>query len=438
MHNSSWQNLREIYDESGRLLIFRSLLQDKTVSRLRRLLFLVSSDQGDANQKEKFFFDICADLVNTAEQQHLEGNLWHSYLVKLIAENENPFSRTCARHGREITGSSLFQGALHDVRIIKRLYHLNFADLVSARETSPIIENFNVRNVSLDDPKRPCLSKMEVLNDFFAGSSEEDLALALVDFYHKFGCGVVGMFDFFRWEEGRGLVGVCHPDPVRLADLIGYQWQKEIIIKNTEAFIEGKKANNLLLYGDRGTGKSSTIKALVNEYSARGLRLVEVSRHQLHRLLEIVRPVSDYAQKFIIFIDDLSFEGAETDYKFLKALMEGGVEVMPDNVLIYATSNRRHLVQETWQDRGEAGGEIHAGDSLAEKLSLSDRFGLTVTFTSPDQEEYLSIVEGLAQKQGLDLPASELRERALKWERWHNTRSGRTAQQFINHLLSTL
>jgi hypothetical protein len=208
-----------------------------------------------------------------------------------------------------------------------------------------------------------------------------------------------------------------------------------MLIENTESFIKGKSSNNILLYGERGTGKSSSIKALLNKYSSQRLKLVEVAKYQLNYFPQILQDIRQRAQKFIIFIDDLSFESDETEYKYLKAFIEGGVEVKPENAVIYATSNRKHLIQEKWSDRVKDDEEIHANDSIEEKLSLSDRFGITITYTSPNQEQYLKIVEELAEKSNIKMPLKELHKKALLWEKWHNTRSGRTARQFINYLL---
>jgi predicted AAA+ superfamily ATPase len=259
----------------------------------------------------------------------------------------------------------------------------------------------------------------------------EELAM----FYKKNGCGDFGRFWAFKWvtdEFGGKLAGISEPDPIRLNDLIGYEDQKRQVIENTQQFVKGCSANNILLYGDRGTGKSSTVKSLVNEFGQDGLRIVEVSKYQLVDLQEIISQLRTRPQRFIVFIDDLSFEEHETEYKYFKAILEGSVESTPRNVLIYATSNRRHLIREYFNDRDT--GEVHNTDTVQEKLSLSDRFGITVMYPSPDQQKYLEIVEGLAKQRGINMDKSRLKELALKWELWQNQRSGRTAVQFINDL----
>jgi hypothetical protein len=235
------------------------------------------------------------------------------------------------------------------------------------------------------------------------------------------------------------LRGVRHPDPICLDELIGDKRQRDLIRRNTEQFLARLPANNVLLYGDRGTGKSSTVKALLNAYAERGLRLLEVGRSKLADFPTIVELLGEQPEHFILFVDDLSFDEQETGYKDLKAVLEGGLEVRPANVLVYATSNRRHLVMERQSDRAQPGDdELHGFDTVQEKLSLADRFGITLTFVTPDQEHYLEIVRGLAQRRGLAMPDEQLRARALQWATRHNGRSGRSARQFVDDLTGEL
>ncbi|HEX2998940.1 MAG TPA: ATP-binding protein, partial [Armatimonadota bacterium] len=231
------------------------------------------------------------------------------------------------------------------------------------------------------------------------------------------------------------LEGIETPDPIRLSDLIGYEQERDLLLRNTEHFLAGMQANNVLLYGDRGTGKSSSVKALLNEYAERGLRLIEVPKHQLGAFPRILRLLRGRPERFILFVDDLSFEENESSYKDLKAVLEGNLEVRPENVLLYATSNRRHLIPERFSDRDGSSEEIHARDTQEEKLSLSDRFGITITFLSPTQALYLEIVSGLAQREGLRLSEAELRRQALQWATRHNGWSGRSARQFLDFAL---
>ena len=220
---------------------------------------------------------------------------------------------------------------------------------------------------------------------------------------------------------------------IRLEDLIGYAHQKELLTKNTQAFLAKKPANNVLLVGARGTGKSSGVKALVNEYYTEGLRLVQLTKLQLKELSKVMETLKKFsARRFIIFLDDLSFDESETEYKYLKSAIEGGVEPRPENVLIYATSNRRHLIRE--QDFDDRYNE----DSANETISLSDRFGLIIHYYAPTQTEYLEIIRRMLKKNGVDLEGEDLRIEGLRWEMSHSGRNGRTAQQFVNYYLGQL
>jgi predicted AAA+ superfamily ATPase len=240
-------------------------------------------------------------------------------------------------------------------------------------------------------------------------------------------------FVAFRWRSS-GLQPVIEPDPVRLDDLIGYERERELLIRNTEMLVAGRQANNVLLYGPRGTGKSSTVKALINEYKERGLRLVQVERPDLNDFPDIVAELRRRPERFIVFLDDLAFELRENEYAHLKGLLEGGLETRPVNVAVYATSNRRHLVDERFSDRDDPQDVVHVTDTYQHKLSLADRFGIRILLPAADQSVYLAIVEGLARKRGLAVPVGELHREALRWSTTHNGLSPRSAQQFVDHL----
>ena len=263
----------------------------------------------------------------------------------------------------------------------------------------------------------------------------QDYTDDLIEFHMKNGTGRSTAYSAFVWErydnedEGR-LREIKEPDPVRLKDLIGYESQKQEIIQNTENFLKGIPANNLLLYGARGTGKSSTVKAILNEYADEGLRLIEVDKEQLGDFTRIIRLLRHKKQKFIIFVDDLVFAENEASYSALKTILEGRVENRPDNILIYATTNRRHLVQEKFSDRED----VNYKDTREEKLSLADRFGITISFLAPNQIEFLQIVKGIVNSRNIEIDEKELESEALKWEKWHNGRSPRSAVQFANWL----
>ncbi|MBD7910942.1 MULTISPECIES: ATP-binding protein [Clostridium] len=257
----------------------------------------------------------------------------------------------------------------------------------------------------------------------------------LIGFHKKNGTGRATAYGAFVWErfdneEEGHLREIIDPDPIRLSNLIGYESQKKEIVSNTVHFLKGVPANNLLLYGSRGTGKSSTVKAILNEYYEEGLRLIEVDKKQLSDFTRIIRLLKNKKQRFIIFVDDLVFDENEDSYSALKTILEGRIENRPSNILIYATTNRRHLVQEKFSDRDE----VNSKDTMEEKLSLADRFGITISFFAPNQKEFLTIVDGIVKDRGLYIKEEELHREALKWEKWHNGRSPRSATQFVDWL----
>ncbi len=251
---------------------------------------------------------------------------------------------------------------------------------------------------------------------------------ALREYHCKNGVGVFTKYSAFIWQNG-DIQPVGHPDPIRLNDLKGYESQHSIAIENTLSFLDGYEANNMLLYGDRGTGKSSTVKALLNEYSCRGLRMVEMPKESLYELSHLTERLAAIPMKFIVFIDDLSFSGNDDSFSALKAVLEGGLSARPDNVLIYATSNRRHLVRENFGDRGDD--DIHREDTLQETISLSDRFGIILTFMMPDKKRFLEIIILLAADRGLDIDPKKLLDAAERYAIERGARSPRFARQFI-------
>ena len=305
----------------------------------------------------------------------------------------------------------------------------------------PIPSLKDIRGLEAPDPLPPHLEARQKVKERILAADSPEIVKEIAGFFYRNGLGLFGRYRAFRWQErGQGggkLTGVEAVDLIRLENLIGYDEQRRPLIENIEAFVAGKGANNALLYGERGTGKSSTVKALFNAYQDKGLRLVEVHPSQLDHYQEILFHLRGRREKFILFVDDLSFEENETSYKGLKALLEGTVEATPDNVILIATSNRRHLVREFFGDRAEGeqkDGEIHGADTVEEKLSLSDRFGLVISFYSPDQDTYFKMVDNWARVEGIRMAPAELHAKAALWERTNNLRSGRTARQFINDL----
>ena len=260
----------------------------------------------------------------------------------------------------------------------------------------------------------------------------------VTEFYRDFGVGKLGLHKAFRvehHENGAGIVPITNIAHVHLDDLVGYELAKKKLVENTEAFVEGRAANNCLLFGDAGTGKSSSIKAIINQYYDKGLRMIEIYKHQFGDLQSVIAQIKNRNYKFIIYMDDLSFE---IEYKYLKAVIEGGLEKKPQNVLIYATSNRRHLIRENFSDKEEVREDMHTSDTVQEKLSLVYRFGVSIYFGAPNKKEFQEIVKVLAEKHGINMPQEELLLEANKWELSNGGLSGRTAQQFIDHLLGTM
>jgi hypothetical protein len=383
-------------------------------------------------------------LLDLATQYGFDTNLWHNYLAWLLASTENPFSLACEKVGARDGSVNLL--AKQDFAVFKELYDYDF----SAIERDLNLDSFAIishyRSLGKADKiyNRSVSEKVRSLSDAIAAAPDGDAVFAVVTgFYREHGVGLLGMNKAFRLRQNTQLTElepITNTVDVRLCDLIGYENQKQRLIDNTEAFVAGSRANNLLLYGDSGTGKSSCIKAILNAYHAAGLRMIELYKHQMQALAAVISLVKDRNYRFIIFMDDLSFEESESEYKYLKAVIEGSLEVTPDNVLIYATSNRRHLIRETWSDRGDMvkdGDDIHHSDTAEEKISLFNRFGVTIRFAKPNQQEYLEIVKGIARRYPeITLPEDELVKAAIQWGMWHGNISGRRAQQFINDLFA--
>ena len=381
-------------------------------------------------------------LLDLATAYGFNSNLWHNYLTYMIITNENSFSLTCEGCGAK-EDASVNEFARNDFEIFKALFNFDFSPLERdlGIKSFSLLENYKAIAKSENIYDREVSESVQALSLKIDDAEDESEIFDIVtDFYKNYGVGMFGLHKAFRLGETEG--GICFipvrgADTVRLSDLVGYERQKEELCRNTLAFCEGKKANNVLLYGDAGTGKSTSIKAVLNEYSDKGLRMIEIYKHQFGHLSDIIAALKKRNYKFIIYIDDLSFEENEIEYKFLKAVIEGGVENKPDNILIYATSNRRHLVREMWDDRKDMqyNGDVHTSETMEEKLSLAARFGVSINYPSPRKQEFNEIVIALAKRKGLEISDDELIYEANKWEIRHGGLSGRTAEQFINYLL---
>lgn len=395
------------------LTVYRSLLQDPVLASLR--CYLENLDANQSQAASNAWHNMLHLLLKA-------GVSFSDYLLDLIAHDDNPFSRHCELYGLDSCSAALQKLTARDLRILQELHSLSPA--AYGWEGQDLEALFGGQDHSQSSVG---LAGLRSCPDW-----GEQLVL-LAEHYRRHSRGLISRYRALSWGPD-GLRGVQYPDLPRMSDLLGYETQKEQILANTRRFVEGWPANNVLLYGSRGTGKSTMVKSLLREFWEEGLRLVEVARDQVEHLPELAAYLGEYRVPVIIFIDDLSFEDYETGYKGLKAVMEGSLQGQPKQVLIYATSNRRHLVKEYFADRSGPGEEIHTQDTMQEKLSLSDRFGLTLTFPPPGQQLYLQIVEHLVQERGITMDAELLRQRALEWERAHHGRSGRTAHQFVNSL----
>ncbi|MEZ3462504.1 MAG: ATP-binding protein [Lachnospiraceae bacterium] len=380
-------------------------------------------------------------LLIVATDYGFNHNLWHNYLTFYMVTNENPFSITCEKVGAN--DGSVNHFAKNDFRVFKNLFDFDFSGI--ERELG--IDCFSQLSDYKAIGKKELMYNKNVSEKIIALSAQLEKAAdenaffeCVTAFYRDFGVGMFGLNKAFRIKDRADgaieFLPINNMDKVMLDDLVGYELQKKKLVDNTRAFVEGRKANNVLLFGDSGTGKSTSIKAIVNAFYPQGLRMIEIYKHQFKDLSNVIARIKNRNYKFVIYMDDLSFEEFEIEYKFLKAVIEGGVETKPDNVLIYATSNRRHLIKETWNDRSdvEVDNGMHRSDTMEEKLSLVNRFGVTINFSKPSQKEYFNIVLELAHRQGIHMPDEELRAEANKWELSHGGISGRTAQQFVNYL----
>ncbi len=371
-------------------------------------------------------------LVSFASEFALEGNIWQQWLAYMIMTDENAFSLACER--RELTD---------DATIIK-LAKPDMSKFTDLMDMDPIPE--------LSDYKAPYTDSVmtaqgrrisEFSKKLVKADDTDEFIRVVTEEYALYGAGMYGLYRAFRLSGAdrstAEIIPVIETSDIGFDELIGYDEHKRILKENTEAFIRGEQANNVLLYGDSGTGKSTSIHALMHDYYDRGLRLVEIGKNERKYLPWVLAEVKKRNYRFIIYLDDLSFEENESDFKELKNMLEGALESKEDRVLIYATSNRRHLIRETWNDRSdmEHDGDIHRSDTMEEKLSLASRFGITIYYGKPDYKEYLNITKKLAERNGLSIGDKELEDEARRWEIRHGSTSGRTAAQLISWLKSS-
>ena len=431
-----------MYKIVSRLLLYGDMPKDTILMELADIVRKMDDGSQTKEELSTRVFTQMKHLLQVATDYGFDENLWHNYLTFLLITNENPFSITCEKVGANIGSVNYF--AKSDFKAFRDLFHYDFSRLEAylgvdcfsrISHYQAIGKKELMYNKNVSEKVRALSRKLEAAGD------EEAFFDCVTSFYKAYGVGMFGLNKAFRIqsrEDGQvDFIAINNMDTVMLDDLIGYEIQKKKLVDNTQAFVLGRKANNVLLFGDSGTGKSTSIKAIVNAFYDQGLRMIEIYKHQFKDLSAVIAQIKNRNYKFIIYMDDLSFEEFEVEYKFLKAVIEGGVETRPDNILIYATSNRRHLIKENWSDRDdmEHDNGMHRSDTMEEKLSLVNRFGVTICYSKPSQKEYFHIVEELARRSGVTMPEAELRAEANKWELSHGGISGRTAQQFINYLL---
>lgn len=430
-----------MYRIVSKLLIYGDMPKNSILMELSDIFKNMDQETQTNDELTTRVFTQIKHLLQVATDYGFDKNLWHNYLTFLLITDENPFSLTCEKIGANHGSVNYF--AEGDFRAFKELFDFDFSRLEEKLgiDCFSRISNYQaigkkelMYNKNVSEKVQALSAKLEKAAD------EKEFFICVTDFYRDYGVGMFGLNKAFRIASSdNGQIRFCpinNMDAVVLDDLIGYEIQKKKLVDNTQAFVDGRKANNVLLFGDSGTGKSTSIKAIVNEFYGQGLRMIEIYKHQFKDLSTVISQIKNRNYKFIIYMDDLSFEEFEIEYKFLKAVIEGGVETRPDNILIYATSNRRHLIKENWNDRNdmEHRNDMHHSDTMEEKLSLVNRFGVTISFSKPSQKEYFNIVINLARRAGIAMSDEELCREANKWELSHGGISGRTAQQFINYI----
>jgi len=413
------------------LFVFHNFYEDEVFPVILRLIDKTSRNVALSEEDKREYFETVIKMVEGNEWFGIDGNPWHVWLAWLFIRKETVFS--IVRERRNIMEGTYRKLALSELEFFVKLanYDLKQIDKAAGVNCFARIENF----VSSVKNKVEGASRIQLIAKLIGNvQNASELYEILERLYSTQGVGLYAISKAFRWNsETKDLDPITNTEDVSLSNIIGYDEQKQQLCENTEAFIGGRPSNNVLLYGESGTGKSTTIKALLNDYAADGLRMIEVYKHQIEDLDKIVNKIKDRNYKFVIFMDDLSFEEFESEYKYLKSFIEGGLEKKPDNVLIYATSNRRHLMKESWKDKEDMQDDMHESETMQEKMSLVDRFGLLIRYLSPEQNEYLKIARRLAAEYGVEI-GSDFNKGAIRWELQHGGFSGRSARQYVEYL----
>ena len=434
-------DIRRTLEAIDSLVLYRMVFEDPILGDFKRVL---ESCLYDDTVSKGLFYGVLEKLISQENScDSADIDIFKNHLLNTVLATENSFSLFSEKNPYQNIEDLLVRAVERDLHLLKIVYDFDlkqlegFITVLDTKHNSyPPLGNLIMKQkVNLPYPEYYFQKRASLKGALIYSTNWSENVRDFYNYYRETGSGKFARYWAFKWSSYRDsqwLQGIANPDPVKMDNLVGYEEQKKEVLRNTRQFVCNTGANNMLLYGDRGTGKSSTVKSLVHIFGAEGLRIIEISKHDLLSLHKLVAEVQGRAQKFIIFIDDLSFEEDETEYKDLKALLEGSIASPPDNVLVYATSNRRNLVREYFNDRESD--EVGRQDTYQEKLSLADRFGIKLVYSAPDKEEYLRTVDDMAEKSGIKINKNELHELALRWVLWHNARSGRTAHQFINDL----
>ncbi len=431
--------------------LLRGVLESRVSKAVLTLLATLVPPEQESNNVARAYREAFYELATAANEDNrlaILPDTWQAYLVNHILDDVNPWSNQAERTRSTGVSPTLIEQARRDLRALQYVFELSAQSILQwtldASDASlPGLASAWVPwtdLTTLNGTEETPTARAALCRQMAECADWGELVTPLTRYWARFGTSDIARYHVLRWDgRSRTLQGVRYPDPIRLANLISYEREQHILSANIERFLAGLPAHDVVLYGAPGTGKSSTVKALANAYAEQGLRLIEVYNENLRDLPAIVVQLRGRAPHFLLFIDDLSFEEHETEYKALKVLLEGTTESRPSNLLIHATTNRLNIIRENFSDRGKPTEDAHWRDTMDEKGSLVARFGLRVTFISPDQQRYLTIARELAHQRGIQhLSDEELSTRALAWERQHAGRSGRTARQFVDDLQAEL